>query len=390
MGVKEAEIAAIPAQLAKVMAQTTTLKVFTSADLKGLLSIEATRELLGCDEDTACLAKLGQQANADLLLSSAVGRVGTTYIVTLTLVDLKRSSVQHRASKTVASAEMLLESLSDIVAPFFGRQEAGPSFSLPAHRKLSFAVFDMTQSGIAQETVRTLTQVLSAEIKKVEGAQVISRDDLFAMLQFEQQKQLLGCSDDISCLAEIGGALGVDKLIVGNVGKLNDTYVISLNLIDAQKAQVDHRVVETFVGLEDQLIQAIRMAGRQLLGIATSEPGQLLVTANQSAVDLLVDDAPLGSLPLPPQGAANGRHRVRLEKKGFYPWQSDIYLSPNETTPVWAEMKAMPTQWYQEWWVWTIAGSVVVGATVGTVMWVKSRRDPGNTVTTAWEYPAGW
>jgi len=43
------------------------------------------------------------------------------------------------------------------------------------------------------------------------------------MLGFEQKKQLSGCTDT-SCMVAIGGALGVDKIVTGTVGKLGESY----------------------------------------------------------------------------------------------------------------------------------------------------------------------
>ena len=56
------------------------------------------------------------------------------------------------------------------------------------------------------------------------------RKDIQDMLALESEKQLLGCSDDTNCLAEIGGALGVSYLVAGNIGK-NIGYLLVDELI---------------------------------------------------------------------------------------------------------------------------------------------------------------
>ena len=55
------------------------------------------------------------------------------------------------------------------------------------------------------------------------------------------------------------------------------------------KASVDSRVTESFVGLEEQLMAALRFAGRKLLGIETSEPGILAVGAHHAEVKVTID-----------------------------------------------------------------------------------------------------
>ncbi|MCK5687854.1 PEGA domain-containing protein, partial [Myxococcota bacterium] len=223
--------------------------------------------------------------------------------------------------------------------------------------------------GVSKEIAQNLTQILSTEVKRVEGTSVIGRDDLLAMIQLDSDKSMLGCDDD-SCMAELGGALGVDKLIVGNVGKLAESYVITLRLINARQAVVDNRVTESFKGEEDQLIRAVRHASRKLLGIETEHQGKIVVTSSQEEAKIHIDNEVRGTLPLPPiDKLLPGRHSVRVSKSGFYDWQGDFYVEPNETTVVWSQLKERPAKWYQKWWVWSAVGGVVaIGATAAVMM----------------------
>ena len=199
----------------------------------------------------------------------------------------------------------------------------------------------------------------------MQGATVISRDDIAAMLSFNADKQRLGCEDE-GCMAEIGGALGVDKLIVGQAGRMSDDsseYIVNLRLMDVRKNEVENRVTESFRGEEEQLLHAVRHAVRSLLGIDVKGAGRLAVTSNEDAAAVFVDDLEKGKAPMPPlPDLSVGRHTIRLAKSGFYDWQSDFYVDPSETTATWAQLKPRPQAWYQKWWVWTIAGVVVAGA----------------------------
>lgn len=48
-------------------------------------------------------------------------------------------------------------------------------------------------------------------------------------LSFEKDKQNLGCDADPACLAEIGGALGVEFIIAGSLVKVGDTLLSPLS-----------------------------------------------------------------------------------------------------------------------------------------------------------------
>src|SRR5262249_28469003 len=131
---------------------------------------------------------------------------------------------------------------------------------------------------------------------------VIGRDDIKAMLALETQKQILGCSDDTSCLSEIGAALGVDYLVVGHVGKVSGTYVISLRLIAPDALRVENRITESFSGREDQLVGAVKTAARKLIGIIVPDKGTLALGANEEDAEAFVDGASVGTLPMKPVG----------------------------------------------------------------------------------------
>ena len=95
--------------------------------------------------------------------------------------------------------------------------------------------------------------------------------------------------------------------------------------------------------------------------------GRLAVTATQNAATVFVDEDKKGVTPIPIDNLKVGRHGVRVSHDGFFDWRGEVYVDPTETTSVWAQLKERPQAWYQKWWVWTIAGAVVVGATVTAV-----------------------
>jgi TolB-like protein len=123
------------------------------------------------------------------------------------------------------------------------------------------------ERGVDESLARLLDEIMLAELAPIESIETLGKSDIQSMLGFEKEKQLLGCTDEVSCVAEIGGALGVAKMITGQLGKVGSLFVINLKLIDIQKAKVVSRVSETVNGQEDKLIEGVRKAVRQLLGL---------------------------------------------------------------------------------------------------------------------------
>jgi hypothetical protein len=380
---------AIPGVLAQAIAGHPGYDVASAADVAALLQLDREKHLLGCTEDSACMAEIGRKMNADFLVRSSLGRIGQTFVLSLAVLDPKDAGSTRKAADSFESLEDVRKGAAGTVARLFGWAVSSASFRLPAGMKSSFAVFDLHASGVSPEVATSLTQVLSSEVKSIEGTTVVSRDDILAMLQFDKQRTELGCTEDTGCMARIGGALGVDRLVVGNVGRIADDFVVTLRLINARAASVESRHTEAFHGTEDQLIGATRHAARALLGIEEPATGRLAIVASHPAGELFLDDVKKGKLPLPPLVNLDaGRHSVRVAKDGFFDWQSDIYVSPLETTAAWAQLRERPEKWYQKWWIWTAAGGIAVGSAIAAIVGTRSATT-GQIGITAPPLPAG-
>jgi hypothetical protein len=100
---------------------------------------------------------------------------------------------------------------------------------------------------------------------------------------------MLGCADD-GCLAELGGALGADFVLSGEVARIGSRDHVSLTLIDARRAKVAARSA----GFSD--------AGDDALAVAALARFRALV--RQERPDLLV-----GAPPIEAPGAARQASR---------------------------------------------------------------------------------
>lgn len=133
------------------------------------------------------------------------------------------------------------------------------------------AVLDVQAPEADADLVPVMTEVLSAELARTgRFTSVIAGRDIKAMLSFEERKQILGCTDD-SCLAEIGGALGADRIVVSSLTQVGSSRVLTLKLIDITRASTDARVYRTIEGDAGAVLQALSAAVDELLG-APAQP----------------------------------------------------------------------------------------------------------------------
>ncbi len=88
--------------------------------------------------------------------------------------------------------------------------------------------------GVQEKTVAALTEAVAAEIRKRGYGQVITQDEIKSLLSFEEQRQIAGCTSD-SCIAEIGNALGADRIVQGSVARVGESWLVFLKCFDLKR-----------------------------------------------------------------------------------------------------------------------------------------------------------
>jgi hypothetical protein len=130
------------------------------------------------------------------------------------------------------------------------------------------AVLDVrTGPGVDPALGPYLAQVLAQEVEaRTRNAPLVSAD-VAAMLGFERNKRMLGCSEeDSQCLAEITGALGVQEVLATSLAVAGGKYLVSLSLLDARRARPLKRTAETAPLDNDALILVVRKSAAQIFG----------------------------------------------------------------------------------------------------------------------------
>ena len=106
----------------------------------------------------------------------------------------------------------------------------------------------------ADVPVRILNDAVLTATARASRHEVVGQDDLNALLSFEKQKELLGC-DEVSCFAEIGGALGVESVLSMRVGFVNGEWVVTSKVIDTTTGKALHRGTEFVKGDAKDLLK---------------------------------------------------------------------------------------------------------------------------------------
>ncbi len=146
-----------------------------------------------------------------------------------------------------------------LALPFCGPTEAR------AAERTRIAVMEITATRNFDKGLNTLlNELLLTELS--EEWDVVGKSDIASMLGFEQQKQMLGCSDEnASCLAEIGGALGAPYILSGNIGNLGKKHNINLKVLETSKSKIISRHSVIAGETEEQLVADLQKALKALM-----------------------------------------------------------------------------------------------------------------------------
>ena len=116
-------------------------------------------------------------------------------------------------------------------------EPAKPADARPGVAALDLEVIEGVSAGVG----KLLNQVMMQRLTNSERfSSILGMGDIREMIDLESQKQALGCEQE-SCLAELGGALGVPLLIVPSLGKLGGVYLLALKINDVENAKVSVR-----------------------------------------------------------------------------------------------------------------------------------------------------
>lgn len=105
--------------------------------------------------------------------------------------------------------------------------------------------------GVTDERARLLGDALAGELRRRPGISVVTQGDVAALLGVERTRQMLGCAES-GCMAEIGGALGADRVVHGSLGRVGNSLMVNLSTLDARRGSAVASVSQRLKGGADE------------------------------------------------------------------------------------------------------------------------------------------
>ena len=101
----------------------------------------------------------------------------------------------------------------------------------------TIAVLTLEAKNVGQETADAVADILSTELFNSQRFKVIERQAIQRILE-EQKLQMTGVTD-MSKAVEIGKILNVEKILIGSVSRLGESYIINTRLVDVKTGALE-------------------------------------------------------------------------------------------------------------------------------------------------------
>lgn len=134
----------------------------------------------------------------------------------------------------------------------------------------TIAVMPFEGKLLAPEESQVLSDALTTELQSKRTMRVVERSQVEKILS-EQGFQKSGACDGSECAVEVGKLAGLDRMIVGSIGKLGQTWSIAVRMVDVQTGEILSSARDTREGkVEDLLRYSVPSLATQLTGAASA------------------------------------------------------------------------------------------------------------------------
>jgi len=124
----------------------------------------------------------------------------------------------------------------------------------------SVAVMRFESAGIDSSVSLVVTDLFTNQIQADGKYRVMERSQMNKILS-EQGFQSSGICNSTECAVEIGRLLSIDKMFIGSIGKLGESWVINIRMINIQTGEILSNESKQVKGKADKLsAAAVQMA----------------------------------------------------------------------------------------------------------------------------------
>jgi hypothetical protein len=243
------------------------------------------------------------------------------------------------------------------------------------------AVWRLDALGIEAELVARLETLFRSELDRLAKSPLPSRREMDRAVG--KDRTLRDCTGEDKCLTTIGEKVGVDVMVTGSVAALGESYILDIKAVDVKSGKQLRRIAtDPLRGSPDELIEGVRVAAYSLLA-PDQLYGSIVVLSDLVGASVSLDGKKVGPTPLPGPIAKQslGKHRLKVEAKGYQPFDEEVEVRFQKSTRVVVRLataepvdgdapRVVVREEKRPWWTskWAYVGAGVLAIGVGALI----------------------
>jgi hypothetical protein len=186
--------------------------------------------------------------------------------------------------------------------------------------------------GVPDSLAADITDALRQRVAATKDYQLLQGKDLVEV------KLVFACPDEApACLSQAGKSLGASKLVFGNVKKTGSDYLVTLKLLDVNRAVVESFTADTVPGGRANATALRQLAPVWLAKLSGKGNGSISVRANFAGAAVSLDGTRVGmtgTAPVVVSDVSPGKHEVAVEKSGYTTTKQEFTLAAGQSLPL--------------------------------------------------------
>jgi len=163
--------------------------------------------------------------------------------------------------------------------------------------RIPLAVYDLEAQGVPGATAAIVTDVVRSELRFCGKYELIEKARMQEVLRLQGFQQT-GCTE-VECAAKLGKILNVKKMVVGGLGKLGDSFRLSLRVVDVETAVIETEGSEKQALKEDDLDRLVPVLVSRLFCPEIKRPETVPplapTTTQESMIEIPAGEFAMGS-----------------------------------------------------------------------------------------------
>ncbi len=134
-------------------------------------------------------------------------------------------------------------------------------------KKPTAAVLDFRALTVMKkEEVSALTNKFRSSLAQTKKFTLLERSEMETILK-EQDFSMSDLCNTEDCAVQVGQLLAAEKMITGDLGKVGETYTVTVRILDVSTGKVEGTASEEYSGATEGLIKTFDLLAQKLTGI---------------------------------------------------------------------------------------------------------------------------